>query len=91
MQLYRIIFLYNSNSLFSTYLTWQVRCQFKFHMIYVIEDSGTLVKEKGEETPLRARNFALVNPERLMSGSDDAISLFMAINCWNMYPMPLND
>jgi quercetin dioxygenase-like cupin family protein len=33
------------------------------HMIYVIEGSGALVNEKGEETPLKAGDFALVNPD----------------------------
>ena len=33
------------------------------HMIYVIEGSGALVNEKGEETPLKAGDFALVSPD----------------------------
>jgi len=37
--------------------------QFKFHMIYVIEGSGALVNEAGEETPLKEGDFALVNPD----------------------------
>jgi len=32
-------------------------------MNYVIEVSGALVNEKGEETPLKAGDFALVNPD----------------------------
>jgi uncharacterized cupin superfamily protein len=32
-------------------------------MIYVIEGSGALVNEKGEETPQKAGDFALVNPD----------------------------
>jgi quercetin dioxygenase-like cupin family protein len=36
--------------------------EFMFHMIYVIEGQGALVNEKGEETPLKAGDFALVNP-----------------------------
>ncbi len=32
-------------------------------MIYVIEGSGALVNEKGEETPLKTGDFALVNPD----------------------------
>ena len=32
------------------------------HMNYVIEGSGALVNEAGEETPLKAGDFALVNP-----------------------------
>ena len=31
----------------------------------VIEGTGALVNEKGEETPLKAGDFALVNPEGL--------------------------
>ncbi len=31
-------------------------------MTYVIEDSGALVSEKGEETPLKTGDFALVDP-----------------------------
>lgn len=34
-------------------------------MTYVIEGSGALVNEKGEETPLKVGDFALVNPEGL--------------------------
>ena len=37
--------------------------QFMFIMIYVIEGSGALVNDKGEETPLKAGDFALVNPD----------------------------
>jgi len=33
-----------------------------FHMINVIEGPGALVSEAGEETPLKAGDFALVNP-----------------------------
>jgi quercetin dioxygenase-like cupin family protein len=32
------------------------------HVNYVIEGSGALVNEKGEETPLKAGDFALVDP-----------------------------
>ncbi len=35
-------------------------------MNYVIEGSGTLVNEAGEETPLRAGDFALVETSLLM-------------------------
>ena len=35
------------------------------HMNYVIEGSGALVNEAGEEQPLKAGDFALVNPEGL--------------------------
>jgi len=34
-------------------------------MIYVIEGTGALVNEAWEETPLKAGDFALVNPEGL--------------------------
>ena len=33
------------------------------HMNYIIEGEGALVNEKGEETPLKAGDFALVNPD----------------------------
>ena len=33
------------------------------HKIYVIEGQGALVNEKGEETPLKAGDFALVMPD----------------------------
>ena len=35
---------------------------FIVQMNYVIEGTGALVNEKGEETPLKAGDFALVNP-----------------------------
>ena len=41
----------------------KLECQFKFHMNYVIEGIGALVNEKGEEQPLKAGDFALVNPD----------------------------
>ena len=44
-------------------ISTQIVNQFVFHMIYVIEGSGALVNEKGEEQPLKAGDFALVNPE----------------------------
>jgi hypothetical protein len=34
-------------------------------MTYMIESSGALVNEKGEEQPLEEGDFALVNPEGL--------------------------
>ena len=37
-------------------------------MNYIIEGTGALVNEKGEETPLKAGDFALVNPEGLTQG-----------------------
>ena len=36
-----------------------------FHILYVIEGTGEIVNEKGEEQPLKAGDFALVNPEGL--------------------------
>ena len=33
------------------------------HMNYIIEGEGALVNEKGVETPLKAGDFALVNPD----------------------------
>lgn len=33
------------------------------HMIYVIEGSGALINEAGEEQPLKAGDFTLVNPD----------------------------
>ncbi len=33
------------------------------HMNYIIEGKGALVNDKGEETPLKAGDFALVNPD----------------------------
>ena len=35
------------------------------HMNYIIEGKGVLVNEAGEEIPLKAGDFALVNPEGL--------------------------
>lgn len=32
-------------------------------MTYIIEGTGALVKEKGEEQPIKAGDFALVNPD----------------------------
>ena len=32
-------------------------------MIHVIEGTGTLLKEAGEETPLQAGDFALADPD----------------------------
>ena len=39
-----------------------LHCEFMFHMNDVIEGQGALVNEAGEETPLKAGDFALVNP-----------------------------
>jgi hypothetical protein len=38
-------------------------------MAYVIEDQGALLNESGEEQPLKAGDFALVNPEGLTAGN----------------------
>ena len=40
-------------------------CHSMFHMNYLIEDRGALANKKGEETLLKAGDFALVNPEGL--------------------------
>ena len=40
-------------------------CEFIFHMNYIIEGEGSLMNKKGEEQPLKAWDFALVNPEGL--------------------------
>jgi len=32
-------------------------------MIYIIEGEGVLVDEAGDKTPLKAEDFALVNPD----------------------------
>ena len=36
-----------------------------FHMNYVIEGTGALVNEKGEEIPFKAGDFALVDPSEI--------------------------
>ena len=36
-----------------------------FHLNNIIEGEGALVNETGEETQLKAGDFALVNPEGL--------------------------
>jgi len=41
----------------------KIKMQFIFHKIYVIEGSGALVNEIGEWQPLKAGDFALVNPD----------------------------
>jgi quercetin dioxygenase-like cupin family protein len=38
------------------------RCKSIVHKIYVIEGIGCLVNEQGEEQPLKAGDFALVDP-----------------------------
>ncbi len=35
----------------------------KVHIIYIIEGTGAIVNEKGEEQPLKAGDFALVMPD----------------------------
>lgn len=37
-------------------------CKVKVPRNYIIEGEGALVNEAGEETPLKAGDFALVNP-----------------------------
>lgn len=44
------------------FFSWNINILIE-HMIYVIEGNGALVNEKGEETPLKAGDFALVNPD----------------------------
>jgi len=39
--------------------------EFIFYLIYVIEGQGVQLNEAGEEQPLKAGDFALVNPEGL--------------------------
>jgi quercetin dioxygenase-like cupin family protein len=48
--------------------------QFMFHMIYVIEGEGALVNEKCEEKPLKAGDFALVDPDENTSTAMRATS-----------------
>jgi len=51
----------NFNSmLFSNFIEW---INFIFHMNYIIEGTGALVNENGEEQPLKAGDFALINPD----------------------------
>ena len=50
-------------SIAASNLHYRSYLQFKIHMIYVIEGQGALVNEAGEETPLKAGDFALVNPD----------------------------
>ena len=48
-------------------------------MNYVIEGSGALVNEKGEETPLKAGDFALVNPDEKHQYRNKGNQLLMLI------------
>jgi quercetin dioxygenase-like cupin family protein len=50
-------------SIAASNLHYRSYLQFKIHMIYVIEGQGALVNEAGEEQPLEAGDFALVNPD----------------------------
>jgi quercetin dioxygenase-like cupin family protein len=49
------------------------------HMNYVIKGVGALVNEKGEETPLRAGDFALVNPDEKHQYRNKGEKTFMMI------------
>ena len=53
---------YTSASKQITLIFTAIFSKFIFHMNYVIEGTGALVNEAGEETPLKAGDFALVNP-----------------------------
>ena len=43
----------------------KIKDHFKINVNYIIEGDGALVNEAGEETPLKAGDFAHVNPEGL--------------------------
>jgi quercetin dioxygenase-like cupin family protein len=47
----------------STIRYMENQSKFMFHVTNVIEGSGALVNEAGEETPLKAGDFALVIPD----------------------------
>ena len=47
----------------------QIVGQFVFHMNYIIGGWGALVDETGKEQPLKAGDFALINPEGLTQGN----------------------
>jgi len=49
------------------------------HMNYIIEGEGALVNDKGEETPLKAGDFALVNPNEKHQYRNKGSKLFMMI------------
>ena len=53
--------------------------EFIFHMNYVIEGIGCLVNEKGEEQPLKAGDFALVNPDEKLQYRNKGDVLFKMI------------
>jgi quercetin dioxygenase-like cupin family protein len=50
------------------------------HMNYIIQGAGSLVNEKGEETPIRAGDFALVNPDEKHQYQNKGNC---GINLWN--------
>ena len=52
-------FMDESDNLF---FSWNINIQM-VHMICVIEGTGALVNEKGDETLLKAGDFALVDPD----------------------------
>ncbi len=49
------------------------------HMNYIIEGEGALVNEAGEEKPLKARDFALVNPNEKHQYRNKGSKPFMMI------------
>lgn len=49
------------------------------HMNFVIEGEGALVNENGEETPLKAGDFALVNPDEKHQYRNKGIKPFKMI------------
>ena len=54
-------------------------CGFMFHMNYIIEGEGALVNEAGEEKPLKAGDFALVNPNEKHQYRNKGSKPFMMI------------
>ena len=57
-------------------------------MNYVIEGSGALVNEKGEETPLKAGDFALVDPSekhQYRNKGDIPFKMICGVYCWFEY------
>ncbi len=52
------------------------------HMNYIIEGNGALVNENGEETPLSAGDFALVDPNekhQYLNKGDKALKLICGV------------
>ncbi len=48
-----------------TIILYESKYQFIFHMNYIIEGSGSLVNEEGQEQPLKAGDLALVDPDEM--------------------------